>query len=519
MRQTKFMALCCALLVLVMALAACSGNNTSKGDASDGATTPGTAGAGEETPATEGKPAPAKIKMLLSDHSLPVPTGDDSRIQYLEAQTNTELELEFLAHGTYQDQLKLKFASGEFPDVYQFWSGPEKDLIEGGQILALNDLLEQYGQNLLNTIPQAAWDAVTVKGEILAIPQPALTASGQVMFIRKDWLDKLELQIPTTSEELLDVLRAFRDGDPNGNGVPDEIPFSMRENVSWGDNVFGMWGVGTAWTEYYYNDEVILGNIHPNIMHGLGYIRSLWDEKLIDSEFLTNNRVVWEQKIRAGLVGVWGHAPVLVTQWNTDLRESVPDQNPEVIVIPTPRGAGYDGPLGTRWSPINKTFILTKHAQNPEAIIQYFDWLISEEGQIFTELGMEGDTFFRATSDGQITFDAKKAQNIAWLDMIIRLHGYNPEMTKIKLADDEMFAYLDAAYNIANTEGFVNEAVGMPPIADERNMTTMFREAAAKVMIGQSPMSDYEKFMADWRAQGGDELVQERTQWYNENRK
>lgn len=516
-RTKKQIAIWCSLLAMTTTLAACSGNNGNTNTPPVSKAPDATNSGGAQ--ATEKPAEPVKFKLIASDHSLQVPEANDPRIKYLEEKTNTDLDIEFLAHGTYQDQLKLKFASGEIPDVYQSWSGPEMDLVEGGQILPLNDLLEQYGPNLLKAIPQPAWDAVTVKGEILAIPQPAATASGQVMFIRKDWLDKLGLQVPTTSDELLNVLKAFRDKDPNGNGQSDEIPFSMRENISWGDNIFGMWGIGTAWTEYYYNNEVILGNIHPNILKGLEYIRGLWDEKLIDSEFLTNNRTVWEQKIKAGLVGVWGHSPNLVTQWNTDLKASIPDQNPEVIVIPTPRGTGYDGPVGTRWSPIGKTFILTKKASNPEAIIKYFDWLASEEGQIFAELGIEGDTFFKATSDGQITFDAKKAQNIQWLDTIIRVHGYNPEMTKIKLADDAMFAYLDAAYNIANTEGFVNEAIGMPPIDDERNMTTMFREAAAKVLVGKAPMSDYEKFMADWRAQGGDALVKERTDWYNANRK
>jgi ABC-type sugar transport system, periplasmic component len=516
MRQTKLIAIVCAILVFALVASACSsnGSNTQTPTNAPEQTKDNVSGQATDAPA-----APVKIKMVVSDHSVQAPGADDPRIKYLEEKTNTDLDIEFLAHGTYLDQLKLQFASGEFPDVYQSWSGPELDLIEGGKILALNDLIDQYGPNLKANIPQAAWDAVTVKGEILAIPQPALTQSGQVMFIRKDWLDKLNLQVPTTSDELLEVLRAFRDGDPNGNGEPDEIPFSMRENISWGDNIFGMWGVGTAWTEYYHNDEVILGNIHPNILKPLEYINALWNEKLIDSEFLTNDRVRWESKIRAGFVGVWGHAPALVTQWNTDLRASIADQNPEVIVIPTPRGTGYDGPLGTRWSPINKTFIVTKDAENPEAIIRYFDWLMSEEGQIFAELGIEGDTFFTATSDGRITFDAKKAEGIRWLDTVVRVHGYNPEMTRIKLGDDEMFAYLDEAYTIANTEGFVNEAVGMPPIADERNMTTMFREAAAKVLIGHAPLSDYEKFMADWRAQGGDDLIKERTAWYNENRK
>ncbi|SDX93055.1 extracellular solute-binding protein [Paenibacillus sp. CF384] len=511
---------------LALTMVACGSNNNGNEGATkaDSNVTPAestnasNAESANTTPAEAPKETP-KIKLVVSDHSIATPKEDDPRLKYLEEKTGVDLDVEFLPHGTYQDQLKLKFASGEFPDVYQSWSGPEQDLIDGDKILPLNDLIEQFGPNLKKNIPQAAWDAVTQKGQILAIPQPADTMAGQVMFIRKDWLDKLSLPVPTTSDELLNVLRAFRDNDLNGNGEKDEIPFSMRENFSWGENIFGMWGIGSAWTEYFYNNEVIMGNIHPNMLKSLEFFQTMNKEKLIDSEFLTNNRSVWEQKIKAGLVGVWDHTAALIPQWNIDLMTSIPDQKPEVIAIPTPRGTGYEGPVGSRWSPIGKTFIVSKAAKNPEAIIKYFDWLISDEGQIFTSLGIEGDTYFKATADGRITFDAKKTAEISWLETEFRIHGYNPEVTKIKLADDAMFEKLDAAYKIANSEGYANEAVGMPPIADERNMTTMFREAAAKVILGKAPLSEYEKFMEAWRNQGGDDLIKERTDWYNANRK
>ncbi len=502
---------------LVLTLAACGNNNGNDGASSGPNASPSAAQSASDTPTATPQETP-KIKLVVSDNSVPTPKADDLRLKYMEEKAGVDLDVEFLAHGTYLDQLKLKFASGEFPDVYQSWSGPDQDLVDAGKILPLNDLIEQYGPNLKKYIPQAAWDAVTLKGQILAIPQPADTQSGQVMFIRKDWLDKVGLPVPTTSDELLTVMKAFRDNDLNGNGQKDEIPYSMRENITWGDNLFGMWGISTAWTEYYYNNEVILGNIHPNILKGLEFLQTMNKEKLLDSEFLTNSRTTWEQKIKAGLVGIWDHAPTLVTQWNADLQASIPDQKPEVIAIPTPRGTGYDGPLGTRWSPIGKTFILLKNASNPEAIIRYFDWLISDEGQMFTELGVEGDTYFKATSDGRITFDANKAKEVEWMNFSFRMHGYNAEATRIKLGNDAMFEKLNEAYTIANSEGYVNEAVGMPPIADEHNMTTMFRETAAKVILG-APIGDYEKFMASWRKQGGDDLVKERTEWYNENRK
>ena len=119
------------------------------------------------------KAEPAKIRMFVSDQSLPQLAANDPNVAYLEEKTNTDLDMVYLPHAQYEDQLKLKFASGDFPDVYQIWSGPDSDLVKAGKISPLNDLIDQYGPNLKKKIPQAAWDAVSVNGKILAIPQPS----------------------------------------------------------------------------------------------------------------------------------------------------------------------------------------------------------------------------------------------------------------------------------------------------------------------------------------------------------
>src|SRR5690606_38340728 len=76
------------------------------------------------------KEAPAAFKLVASDHGVPTPNADDSRIVYLEGKTNTDIDIEFLPHGNYVEQLKLMFTGGEFPDVYQSWSGPDMDLVD-----------------------------------------------------------------------------------------------------------------------------------------------------------------------------------------------------------------------------------------------------------------------------------------------------------------------------------------------------------------------------------------------------
>ncbi|QJD87318.1 extracellular solute-binding protein [Cohnella herbarum] len=493
-----------------------SGNESSPAVSSQAQESGSPEGNGEVSAEPETGSKPAEIRLFVSDQGLPPLDKADANIAYLEQATNTDLNMVYLPHAQYEDQLRLKFASGDFPDVYQSWSGPDSDLIKAGKILELNDLIDQFGPNLKKFIPQAAWDAVSVNGRILAIPQPS-DQSNSVIYMRKDWLDKLGLQVPTTSEELLDVLRAFRDKDPNGNGKPDEIPFSMREKLTWGDNIFGMWGVNNSWTEVYDGKEVVLQNIQPNMKEALAFIRTMVEEKVIDSEFLTNSKSVWEQKIKSGLVGSWSHVQALAWQWQADLNATIPGEQTDVVAIPTPRGTGYVGPLGSRWSPVGKTYIFMKDAKSPEAIVKYFDWLMSEEGQLFTDLGREGDAY--KMEGGKPVVDTEKIKGLNTFTSIFKVHGTNEAVEEAKLNDPAAYAKLKAAREIGSKEGFVNEAVGMPAAKSDYNLTTMFLEAASKIVLGQAPIDSFDGFVKQWRAQGGDQLIKERTDWYNANRK
>ncbi|MFC5469032.1 extracellular solute-binding protein [Cohnella suwonensis] len=518
MKRIKWLVMLCVLCVLSMIAAACSSGNEKANNTGEPSASVSTATA-QASPSASApvKEEPAVIKIFMSDMNDKVPDKDDPYLKYIEEKTNTDLQIEFLPHAKYDETLKLKFASGDFPDLYQNWSGPEPELIEGGKVIALNDLIEQNGANLKKFIPQATWDAVTVQGKIYSIPQPTETAEGQILFIRQDWLDKLNLKAPTTSDELLNVMKAFRDGDPNGNKKKDEIPFTMRENITWGEPIFGMWGVGSFYSETLYNNEVILGTVHPNILNGLDFLQTMYKEKLLDSEFLTNNRSVWEQKIKSGLVGIWAHAPNLAWQWQQDLEANIPDQKPNVLAIPTPRGTGNEGPVGTRWSPVGKTFTVTSEAEHPEAIVRLFDWLMSEEGQTFTEIGIEGQTY--KVESGKKTYDNAHDEELKWLRNLFRVHGFNEELSNARLNDEQASLKINTAFQIANEQGFKVETIGMPPIETDYNMVSMFNENAAKLILGQAKADDYRSFIESWKAQGGADLIRARTEWYNKNRK
>ncbi|MHA6483431.1 extracellular solute-binding protein [Paenibacillus sp. strain BS8-2] len=499
--------------VTAFSVTACASGNNNANEAGNQPSS--TAGATNAEQSME----PTKLKMFVSDYGQQIPQGDNPTIDFLMEKTNTELDIEYLPHADYTKNLDMKFAGGEYPDVYMNFGGlPSASLMEADMVLPLNDLIDQYGPNLKKNIPQEAWDAVTVNGQIVSIPQPQVgnASAERLLFVRKDWLDKLELDIPTTSDEFYDMLVAFRDGDPNGNNQKDEIAFSMRKNFSWGDNIFGMWGVNPPLGVYaVYEDELIHSAAQPNTKQALAFIQTMYQEKLLDPDFLTNERANWEQKIKSGVVGAWNHVAEFAWQWQDELNKALPNEKPEVITIPTPQGIGYDGPVGRVQIPVLKTYTLFKTSENPEAVIKMLDWLQSEEGQAFTEMGIEGDTY---TVEGdKYVYDAEKDKPNAWRDMIFKMHGYNEKIEQTKLSL-EAAAKRKAAFEIARQEGIPNPAVGMPNNTILDNFDTSFYEVAAKIVLNNDSTDLFDQFITDWRAQYP-AWIEESTNWYNTNKK
>ncbi|MEK3885028.1 extracellular solute-binding protein [Paenibacillus sp. PL2-23] len=450
---------------------------------------------------------------------------DDPTLRYLAEQTNTELNITFIPNSQYRNQLRVKFASGEIPDIVQGW-GIISDLADNDQLLPLNDLIDEHGPNLKKIIPKESWDAVTRNGKIYAIPEAPLGDSpvARVLFVRKDWMDKVGIkEAPKTDADFLDMLRAFRDKDPNGNGKQDEIPFSARENFTWLDNVLSMYGV-TMYGGTIENNEVIPQYASKNMKQALGIVKTMMDEKLIDSEFMSNKRNVWEQKIQSDLVGVWVHAPNLAWDWQERLNKSLPNGKPEVIAIPTPKAPGVTE-SGFGKKPFNKSFSITKASKDPAAAVRLLDWLVTQEGQEFVQFGVPGVTVTK--DDSKINYNKQKDtddKTALWRPLVFNLAGFNEEIQLVLSGNEQAVAKIKAVYEIGKKEGITNVTAGaptfksdQPEIGDYETASTMFIETAGLIVLGEKPLDYYDEFVNNWRTRGGNELIKQATEWYQQN--
>lgn len=494
-------------------VSACSGGS--------GQGTEGNNPSGTQTPEAA---KPAEIKYFLSDNNFVLPDGplsEQAFVKYFEEKTNTKLIIETMAHGKYEETLRLKFASSDFPDLFTGYTLNYAGAQD--RLLPLNDLIDKHAPNLKKIIPQEAWDAVTINGKIIAIPSIQLAANNDAFYVRKDWMDKLGAKIPGTSEELLELLRQFRDKDPNGNNLKDEIPFTMREKFTWWTPIRGMWGVASDYTEY--EGQIIPSIIHPNMKNALGFLRQMYAEKLVDPEFLSNTGAVQEKKILSDLAGSFHHQTLSADNWNLKLQSSLKCTAPELITIPTPRGAGYDGALGGTLKTSSRYWFIMKTAKNPEAIIKMFDWLATEEGAVFAYFGLEGDTYVK--EGDKYVYDAQKVkdQKQEFRSALFLGVSYALDLaTKQKRTEDQerLYKYKQDAIDLSKKEGVKDVMNGLPdPEVLKRfpdlkpDTGALFQEAAAKIVLGKVPLDYFDTFVKEYRKQGGDDLIKELTESYN----
>jgi len=249
----------------------------------------------------------------------------------------------------YLNQLNLKIAANEMPDLFYPLQGIESSLAKNGAIADLTDLLPQYAPNLWKAIPENVWEVVkandpTGKGRIYYIPG-VIEYGRNGGLIRKDWLDKLGLPMPKTQEDYVKVLEAFRDKDPNGNGQKDEIPTGGREQAAWMDHLFAMYGIAMNegkpdWDMY--DGKLTYSAVTPNMKAALEFISKLYKDGLLDKETLLNNKAKWDGKIDSNKVGNYfhwaedagGHAERILK--NTNVKA-------DFEVLPIPEVTGYEG--------------------------------------------------------------------------------------------------------------------------------------------------------------------------------
>lgn len=309
----------------------------------------------------------------------------------------SNVKVEFIEAPTdgFQEKKNLLFASNELPDAL-FRSGlsPLEAVRYGsaGQLIPLEGLIDEYAPNLkklMEEYPEIRAGITTPEGHIYAIPGIVTLGAARTdkKWINQMWLEKLNLEVPETTDELYDVLLAFRDGDPNGNGKQDEIPMTARVGLAIVAAMSGSFGLDTqlGYNINIENDKVSIWMGSDKNKEMLMYLNKLYKEKLLDPEIFSHTEAQYLAKQGSGNTGFF------FDQTNNNFL-SIQDQ---YTGIAPPAGPGGDR-MQSQALPIARdfgAFAITSINKYPEVTMRWIDYFYSDEGSTLLRFGREGEHY------------------------------------------------------------------------------------------------------------------------------
>jgi putative aldouronate transport system substrate-binding protein len=360
---------------------------------------------------------PVDIEMWLQATVTEAGPPPDDWVAYDVIREELGINLTYVIMPTGADgeaKLNAAAAANELPDFVQMVSasgdvrGTLFRLVDLGLIAPVDDLMPlmpervktHYNDPLLINL-------VTFNGHQYGFPEPPPLPRREGLVIRKDWLDKLGLEPPTTLDELLQVAQAFTEQDPDGNGQDDTYGvggFIVGPGLgNRFDFIFGAYGVPGVWN---FTDPANfeLNVRDPQYPEALAYFKSLVDAKVIDPDWPTLTRDEFRGRWKQGRFGImWEDFAALTNKSNyTPFDENFPDA--EWIALPAPKGPDGDAYYGV-YTGRGNIFALSQRAADEgkaEAIARLLEWMTTPEGYYLLGFGEEGVNFV-LDADGNVS--------------------------------------------------------------------------------------------------------------------
>lgn len=315
----------------------------------------------------------------------------------MEEKTNINFEFRTPNLDSLATQKNLMFASGDYSDILFAADLSNEEQIKNGEqgtLIPLEDLIEKYAPNISKMFeenPEVRKSVTARDGHIYALPQVDQGENwyrGPLWYNRAflDALDITEEDLPETTEEMKELLKRFRDEDPNGNGKADEIPLTANGMDDVRQYFMGAFGIPDSATGLYVDKdgEVKHSRIQPGYKAYLEYMKELYDEKLFDSESFSQTP---EQKKGKGQDNRLG----LFADWFPFFTLGTPENGTEHPMMKPIVSDMVDEPVLPMGSGITPgAFAITDKNKYPAASIRWIDYFYSEEGYGILNNGPEG---------------------------------------------------------------------------------------------------------------------------------
>lgn len=428
-------------VVLAFSLASCSQPsqpNSSQQPANTGTGTEASAAPDSGSQTADSKYSPPgelpiineKITLSVFAPASPdIPRAESDMTKWMEEITNINIDWQTAASDAYNEKLQLTLASGAYPDMIVPGVGNridkslEQQLGVQGIIIPLNDYYDTVSvgyKEAFDTMPGMREYITALDGNIYSMPNVDGGLHIQYankLWINTYWLDNVGMEMPTTTEEFYNVLKAFKEQDANGNGDPnDEIPFSAAGSAELDVFLMNPFILTPAQNRMWIDDgNLVFSVMEPQYREGVRYLNKLYSEGLMNPELFTWNASTQINTNENGEEPVLGAVLGMRPGNFCDLSGYPDNSHKWEQYYPAAPFKGENGNATiTNANLYANTFqtgvaMITSACKEPEAAFRMVDLLSTYEMSIISTNGPKGQGWRDAT-EGELNLDGEQAQ-------------------------------------------------------------------------------------------------------------
>ncbi|MFB9277019.1 extracellular solute-binding protein [Cohnella cellulosilytica] len=359
---------------LALTLLAGCGSNSASPTGSAGQTS---AGADEK---------PVEISIITEFNTPEAPGPDNPVLLEFEKKTGTKLNILWTSPNSYGDKINLVLASGDMPDlvkVLDFNNSLMRQMIKQGAFWDLTPYLKDYPH--LMEYPESTWEKTKIDGKNYVIPSVRPSHGGPWLpIVRQDWLEKLNLEVPRTLDDLFEVMKAFAEQDPDGNGAADTIPLLPRNDLGWAEGVLNR--SNGKWKEA--DGKLIDTTFEPGTREGIEWLRKVYAAGYMPADYPIMKETQSEDLAKTGKVGIYPNTIEAIWRVQAELIKTDPEAN-FLPLSYLESAAGTYAPSSPGFSGV---FLVPKSVPEDKLkkILELMDYGASEEGFALACFGIEG---------------------------------------------------------------------------------------------------------------------------------
>lgn len=341
--------------------------------------------------------------------------------KWAEEQTNIHVNWQTIPEQGAREKMNIILAGGEYPDAFLGCGIDSNQEVQFGAnekvFIPLNDLIKKYGTNLnkaLDELPGSRGLITNPDGNIYSLPLLSDCFHcnySKKMWINSSWLKKLNLAVPTTTEEFYQILKAFKKKDPNGNGKQDEIPLAGATK-GWNDTIDAFIMNAFIYSDmnsdidapidgFFMNGSKVDTIVNkPEYKEGLKYLNKLYKEGLIYDGSFVQDSAQLKQLVENKDVELVGAVPGGYGGMFSQVGEERYRNFDGLAPLKGPNGVqgAWTNPYG---AVTTGNFVITKDCKKPEVAMKWADLAYSFEATMRSRRGLP-DVSWRMAKAGEI---------------------------------------------------------------------------------------------------------------------